>query len=47
MECPGCHYDETKEKRLFYIFLDIDGVLNNMEYWKILCNFLYLADGIS
>jgi len=33
MGCPGCAYDETKEK-IFYIFLDIDGVLNNMEYWN-------------
>ena len=33
MGCPGCAYDETKEK-IFYIFLDIDGVLNNMEYWE-------------
>lgn len=31
--CPGCAYDESKEK-IFYIFLDIDGVLNNMEYWN-------------
>ena len=34
MGCPGCYYDEIKKERLFYIFLDIDGVLNNIEYWN-------------
>ena len=34
MGCPGCYYDETKKEKLFYIFLDIDGVLNNMKYWN-------------
>ena len=34
MGCHGCYYDETKKEKLFYIFLDIDGVLNNMEYWN-------------
>lgn len=34
MGCPGCYYDEIKKEKLFYIFLDIDGVLNNMEYWN-------------
>lgn len=34
MGCPGCYYDENKQEKLFYIFLDIDGVLNNMEYWN-------------
>jgi hypothetical protein len=34
MGCPGCYYDEAEKEKLFYIFLDIDGVLNNMEYWN-------------
>ena len=34
MGCPGCAYNEIKKEKLFYIFLDIDGVLNNEKYWE-------------
>ena len=33
MGCKGCYYNEKNKERIFYIFLDIDGVLNNMNYW--------------
>lgn len=33
MGCNGCYYNEKNKERIFYIFLDIDGVLNNMNYW--------------
>ena len=34
MGCTGCYYDKENKKKTFYIFLDIDGVLNNMNYWN-------------
>lgn len=33
MGCNGCYYNKKNNERIFYIFLDIDGVLNNMNYW--------------
>lgn len=33
MGCKGCYYYEPKKEKLFYIFLDIDGVLNNESYF--------------
>lgn len=33
MGCTGCYYDKENKKKIFYIFLDVDGVLNNEEYF--------------